>query len=218
MARIERIVLVPGVELPLSFFDTSQTPTNLVMEDGTVLYGNPVTASIVAPHPPPWEMVGRRITELEPVTFWQERVALMQRLVREERDAVVNDILSGRQVATHLRLLPAQPTPYPERGRLFLIMLHPGGPITWARQAETAPVFYEPEHQDLGPLALLSPRELEVLALVGEGLTAAQIAERLSRAVDTVNTHRAALLRKLNCQNAVQLGRIAVRAGLRCRQ
>jgi LuxR family transcriptional regulator, maltose regulon positive regulatory protein len=48
-----------------------------------------------------------------------------------------------------------------------------------------------------GPLGELSPRELEVLALVAEGLTNQEIAARLVISEHTVHRHVANILRKL---------------------
>ena len=47
----------------------------------------------------------------------------------------------------------------------------------------------------------LTARQLEVLELVGEGLTDAEIAQRLVLSVKTVNHHVAAILAKLGVDN-----------------
>jgi len=52
--------------------------------------------------------------------------------------------------------------------------------------------------QDEGPLAPLSPRELEVLALMAEGLTNSGIASRLFLSARTVEAHVGNLMRKLD--------------------
>ncbi len=70
------------------------------------------------------------------------------------------------------------------------------------------------KHVDLGPLAELTTSELKVLALIGEGLSNAEIAARLHRAVKTVESHRAALTDKTGTASRVQLGLMARRAGL----
>ncbi len=67
---------------------------------------------------------------------------------------------------------------------------------------------------DLGPLSVLTEREFEVLAHLGEGLSTAEIAKRLYRSPKTVEWHRRSLGVKLNAANRVQLARIAIRAGL----
>ncbi|MBM2826422.1 MAG: response regulator transcription factor [Dehalococcoidia bacterium] len=60
----------------------------------------------------------------------------------------------------------------------------------------------------------LTPREREVLELVGQGLTNQEIAERLVLSVNTVQTHRLHVMEKLNIHNRAQLMKFAVRLGL----
>ena len=67
---------------------------------------------------------------------------------------------------------------------------------------------------DLGQLAVLTSREMEVLRLIGESMTTAEIAERLHRSVKTIEWHRVSLGSKLEAANRVELARIAVQAGL----
>ena len=60
----------------------------------------------------------------------------------------------------------------------------------------------------------LTPRELEVLTLIAEGLTNAEIAERLVISVKTVDRHRENLMRKLNLHHRVDLVKYALKMGL----
>jgi DNA-binding NarL/FixJ family response regulator len=66
-----------------------------------------------------------------------------------------------------------------------------------------------------GPLGELSGRELEVLALVAEGLTNQQIAERLVLSEHTVNRHVANILGKLGLHSRAAAASLAGRHGLR---
>jgi DNA-binding NarL/FixJ family response regulator len=68
-----------------------------------------------------------------------------------------------------------------------------------------------PEPTDGKPWARLSPREREVLALVAEGHSNKAIAEALFVSPNTVKTHVAALLTKLEVDTRVQLAALAVR-------
>lgn len=63
-------------------------------------------------------------------------------------------------------------------------------------------------------LALLTPREREVLALIGAGMTTRQIAEHLGRSVRTIDAHRAHISMKMRTRSLVQLVQIAVTLGL----
>jgi two-component system response regulator NreC len=60
----------------------------------------------------------------------------------------------------------------------------------------------------------LSKREREVLALIAEGLTTSQIAERLYLSPHTVQTHRDHVMTKLDLHSRVALTKYAIRKGL----
>jgi DNA-binding CsgD family transcriptional regulator len=60
----------------------------------------------------------------------------------------------------------------------------------------------------------LSPRELEVVKLIAEGMTSEEIAGQLFISKKTVDRHRANVLEKLGMRNRVELTRYAIRRGL----
>ena len=60
----------------------------------------------------------------------------------------------------------------------------------------------------------LTPREREVLKLVAEGLSSAEIAKELDLSVKTVESHRSRIMTKLDVTNAAGLVREAIRLGL----
>ena len=60
----------------------------------------------------------------------------------------------------------------------------------------------------------LTPRELEVIKLIAEGLTSEEIAEALIISHKTVDRHRANILEKLGMRNRVDLTRYAIKRGL----
>ncbi|MFG6199287.1 response regulator [Nonomuraea sp. JJY05] len=75
--------------------------------------------------------------------------------------------------------------------------------------------FLDAEEQAAAPPpAGLTERELEVLALVGTGLSNAEIAEELHVGVTTVKTHIAAAMEKLGLRNRIQAAVVAHRTGL----
>ena len=60
----------------------------------------------------------------------------------------------------------------------------------------------------------LTPREREVLTVIAEGLSNAEIAEKLIISVKTVDRHRENIMRKLNLHSRVDLVKYALRIGL----
>jgi DNA-binding NarL/FixJ family response regulator len=64
------------------------------------------------------------------------------------------------------------------------------------------------------PLARLSPREREVLQLVVEGKSSAEIADTLSLSVKTVETYRSRLMLKLGISDVPGLVKFAIQHGL----
>jgi DNA-binding NarL/FixJ family response regulator len=62
--------------------------------------------------------------------------------------------------------------------------------------------------------AMLSPREMEILLLMGDGLTMQQIARRLGISPRTVETHATNLYRKLDVRTRVQAVAKAATIGL----
>ena len=61
---------------------------------------------------------------------------------------------------------------------------------------------------------MLSERETEILRYVAKGMTAKQIAEKLSLSHRTVENHVQSTFKKLQLANRVELTRYAIRHGL----
>jgi RNA polymerase sigma factor (sigma-70 family) len=70
----------------------------------------------------------------------------------------------------------------------------------------------ESQRRDTERLARLTPREREVLMLVGRGLHAKEIAAQLSISPRTVDVHKARLMEKLEARNGAELVRFALAA------
>jgi DNA-binding NarL/FixJ family response regulator len=83
----------------------------------------------------------------------------------------------------------------------LLVALESGGP---SRRRDEPDVIEE----------ALTPREVQVLALLAEGLANKAIADRLAISDQTVKFHVAAILGKLGVANRTEAVRVAVRRGL----
>ncbi|HEX6383279.1 MAG TPA: helix-turn-helix transcriptional regulator, partial [Anaerolineae bacterium] len=64
------------------------------------------------------------------------------------------------------------------------------------------------------PLLKLTTRECEVLQLIAQGKTNAEIAETLVVSRSTVSTYRGRIMQKLGVETAPELIRLAVESGL----
>jgi DNA-binding NarL/FixJ family response regulator len=64
------------------------------------------------------------------------------------------------------------------------------------------------------PLEKLTPREREVLVGIARGLTSKEIGAEFNISTRTVETHRAALMRKLELRSIALLTQLAIREGL----
>ena len=68
-----------------------------------------------------------------------------------------------------------------------------------------------------GPKTLLSSltaREVEILRMIGKGLSRTQIAEQLCRSVKTVDGHQERIIKKLGIKSRADLMRFSIREGL----
>lgn len=71
-----------------------------------------------------------------------------------------------------------------------------------------------PEADTAEASASLTPREQEVLTLIGRGLTNRAIGARLEISVKTVERHRSNLMSKLDAHSVVELVRIGIKSGV----
>jgi len=140
-----------------------------------------------------------------------ERRGFLQRVCDEGVTIAYESINNGVR-----ELITLSPIPAPHHGgRVVLSVsrrLRPWERVT--RELVPGAVIVKPETQDPGPLALLSPRELEVLILVGEGHSYAEIGKMLHRSRRTIERHRDGICNKLGLTTRVEIARYAIRAGL----
>ena len=176
-------------------------------EDGRVLYVNSVAARVV--RDAVTNPVGRTLHEIHDRAYADERLGFIRSAIETDKPVVYDMMHRGVAWRTVIRPIPGYESPR----RVLTVGRPAAGPDL--HRVENPEVFRARVH-DMGPLEPLTPRELEVLGMIGEGLTTSQMAERLARSTKTVEGHRIALGAKLNVTNRVELARIAIRAGL-CR-
>lgn len=172
---------------------------------GRILFVNDAASKIYGQHSAR-ELVGMRLADLLPADAAGERLELVRRVISGGEPVVARELWSGRALRCTIRRVESSSgSDHP----VALLVYCSESPecADAARAVEFA-------HVDFGALSRLTPSELKVMALIGEGLSNAEIATKLHRAVKTVESHRAALTEKTGSTSRVQIGIMARRAGL----
>lgn len=186
-----------------TIIDDAQCPAFVADAQGHYLIANQAFCELLGA--PASRVIGSRISDWFEARVAEERMRLRQHVLRTGSAVHVTDMLRGRRFTGAVHPFEAGA----HRDCIFaLLQARP------ARPEEVAAGLYPLECFDLGPLSELTGRELEVLQLIGQGLTQREIADRLSRTVKTIEAHRAALGRKLHAKKNVHLAQIANLAGM----
>lgn len=72
----------------------------------------------------------------------------------------------------------------------------------------------ERDRSPAGRRTVLTPREQQILRMIGKGMSRTEIAKSIFRSPKTVDAHRTALMEKLGIHDRVELVRYAIREGL----
>lgn len=182
---------------------------SIVDEDASTLFCNGRAAEYyLGPGGTPDKCLGMAWASSLPAKAIEIRREILAKVKALNGPMVVRTILGGKQIYAVIYPIPARSG---ERMQFVHILRSvPGGA---AEYFKSMPVI-ETEEIDLGPLNVLSPRELEVLALVGQNLSSKEIGAILHRSEKTVENHRYAISKKLQGASAVELASIARQAGL----
>jgi predicted ATPase/DNA-binding CsgD family transcriptional regulator len=149
------------------------------------------------------DAAGRRWFQIDRETFERAKAAAYAELGAERWKAAVKEgrAMSLDEAVAYALEPGAQPVQPSPTGTT-------ADPVTAAARASPGSARAAPG------LEQLTPREVEVLRLVATGLTAAQVAERLSLSARTVENHLRSIYGKLNVSTRAAATRIAVEHGL----
>ena len=179
---------------------------------GRLLYINEAASKAYTDRPPA-ETIGHRVQDLLPdPALGDEMVENGRRCLEAGRSMELRRVWRGRHHYVTYSPLPTddEESSEDEPDRFLCVAKIGAQPPRDKGELELKTSFIE-----LGPLKELTPRELEVLALIGQGLRVADIAKLLHRSERTIEKHRESIGRKLDSTDRVELALIARRAGLR---
>jgi DNA-binding CsgD family transcriptional regulator len=211
-----------GSDLPLDewmsvFASAPGVGVALVSSGLRILYANAAAARLHTLSSPE-ELRQKHLSELFPAPWVEEREALIRRVLSTGKPVIVRAIMRGKQVEATILPVPGEiaesPGEAPENDRVLVVTIEGQTPEQFIPEGVEV---VESEAVDLGPLAVLTPRELEVLALIGQGHSAKEIASILNCSPRTVERHRDSIGKKLDKDDRVKLALVARAAGLELR-
>jgi DNA-binding CsgD family transcriptional regulator len=182
-------------------------------EQGTILFLNAETIRIFFNNESPEPVRGKRLDQLGfPRPWVEERLAVFRQMKDDPRPRLMRTVWHGHQQFSWVRLIPADAQ---GEAPTFMVITRrvPAGHES-ERLLQSEQGVIESGVIRLGDLDVLTPRELEVLTLLGNGLSIKDIAESLGRSVKTVERHRESIGAKLRMSKAVVLADLAREAGL----
>jgi len=153
------------------------------------------------------EATGKTLTQLLGTEWAGERLEMFKQICKSGRPIISRHILNGKQIQSTIRCLnePCDENP------IFSIMTMEG------IQEPTNPEEYDIIESGLihlGPLDTLTRREIEVLSLIGHGMTSKDIGTALHRSTRTIEQHCDSIRQKLKGATRIQLAKFAHAARL----
>ncbi|MFO0831295.1 MAG: helix-turn-helix transcriptional regulator [Phycisphaerales bacterium] len=187
----------------------------ILRDDGSILFINDQAARLVyGSQYKAEDCISRNAREFLPPAFFEERTAFLKTTAREGKTRVTRGIISGRQIISTLIPIAAPESIAQGCGVCLALSRHVLGPTKQMVGFDDPNALHVVRTMRLGPLDCLSPRELEILAMIGLGMSTPEISRRLSRSANTINDHRKSIARKLGVAKRARLAEFAQIAGL----
>lgn len=197
-----------------TFTTDPTTGITIITADGEIVFINDQSTRIFFNEArEPGSLVGKSIYDLGfPKEWADERVELMNEIVRTGNRRLLRTVWNGKQQFSWMSPVSGDE----EDGRDLVLVVTRRVPTTHEHE------YLMDDEIDvvrsgvisLGGLSVLTPRELEILALLGQGMSIKEIASVLVRSVKTIENHRESIGRKLKRTRGVELAGIAQSAGL----
>lgn len=181
---------------------------------GELLYANDQAARIFGGEKAhASDYIGRSMWSVFPDQWMRERTSAASAMMRTGKPLLVRTVWLGYQVLSWV--YPLDLGGEEANARMLIVSRRvPTGACEADGHGDEFD-FVESSVVRLGELDVLSPRELEVLALVGQGLSIREIADTLCRSEKTIQNHRDSIGSKLKLANRVKVAEVAQRAGLK---
>lgn len=157
----------------------------------------------------PEALLGLTLADIMPEPLADERARLMRRALSDGVMVAYQQLWLGQRWLT--RVWPLDPEAFGHEG-YFVVLTTLTEPIPASQDGSDGIEFVRTA--ELGDLAVLSPRELEVFYYLAAGMTVGDIALLVHRSDKTIGRHVENIHRKMNYTNRAELVRDAVQRGL----
>lgn len=154
-----------------------------------------------------FDPTGQTVEEFEGPEFAAERLAVIRKVLDTNQPMSIRHMRRGKR--TEATLWPLKDSTSGARSVLVIARQLVGE----VEREPEIPVF-ESQLVDLGPLNVLSRRELEVMALIGHGVPLKSIAHQLGISQRSVERHRTSITRKLKLGSTAEIVQLVQTAGL----
>ncbi|MEM7626023.1 MAG: LuxR C-terminal-related transcriptional regulator [Planctomycetota bacterium] len=202
-----------------SLVSEPQTGVSVITAAGTIVYLNAQAAEIfLGPRVTVEDATGAKLDALYPPEFADERARLVRGVIERDQPVLFRAMWRGHQHLSWIYPIhaedghttaDAQPQP-----KVLVITRRTGGDAADAVMSDTGLERIDAGVINLGPLDILSPRELVVLALLGRGMSIKEAARHLHRAPATIETQRENIGKKLRLADRGELVQLVQRVGL----
>lgn len=200
---------------------------SMLDRQGNLLFVNDVAMEMFFPDPTV-AYAGKSIADFHSKEFVEERLRLIALVLDDNQPIRFRHIYKARRLESKIWPLHALPGNEEESSdsvthadRVLVVtstmpaeLLPVPASADQSPHAGTEELILESEAIDLGHLNVLSPRELEVLVLLGHGESVPEVAKRLYRSPKTIERHKTAIGHKLHLSGQAEISRLVTQVGL----
>jgi DNA-binding NarL/FixJ family response regulator len=188
-----------------TFVDESSMPIFVVNHAGVVEMANLAGTQLLR-NAADERVIGKSLADLLGEDHARERLEHVQAVLSTGRTIVFEEMRRGKQIRCVMRSIPTTNGSKSVLVTAYISALH--------APYQNGYATVRAKNNDAGKLGTLTTREVEILKLIGLGMSTIDIAKHLGRSVKTIEWHRVSLGEKLGVVNRVELARIAIAAGM----
>jgi DNA-binding CsgD family transcriptional regulator len=152
----------------------------------------------------------KTVWDFHPPAFCEERIAMIGRVLKEKRPLGIRHIYFGRRIESTVWPIGDKAPPFDR----VIVVSHNHASGLLAVEPPTPFETFETDYIGLGPLSVLTKRELEVLVLLGHGMSVPRAATILHRSPNTIQRHKESIGRKLRLRGQAELVSLVASIGL----